>query len=72
MTENCLEIEDVLKFESLEACKGKKATFRYLGQPYKSPKLKFSVSGKKNVHLFDVMTKTSVLSDKNVPLKAFR
>ena len=26
-TENCLEIEDVLKFESLEACKSKKATF---------------------------------------------
>ena len=26
-TENCLEIEDILKFESLEACKGKKATF---------------------------------------------
>ena len=27
VTENCLEIEDVLKFESLEAYKGKKATF---------------------------------------------
>jgi hypothetical protein len=27
VTENSLEIEDVLKFESLEACKGKKATF---------------------------------------------
>ena len=27
VTENCLEIEDVLKFESLAACKGKKATF---------------------------------------------
>ena len=33
-----------------------------------SPKLKFSVSGKKNVGLFGVMTKTSVSSDKNVPL----
>ena len=32
-TENFLEIEDVLKFESLEACKGKKATFDWLGQP---------------------------------------
>ena len=27
VTENCLGIEDILKFESLEACKGKKATF---------------------------------------------
>ena len=28
LTENCLEIEDVFKkFDSLEACKGKKATF---------------------------------------------
>ena len=30
VTENCLEIEDVLKFESLEACKGKKAAFDWL------------------------------------------
>ena len=29
--ENYLKIEDVLKFESLEACKGKKATFGRLG-----------------------------------------
>ena len=34
----------------------------------KITKIKFSASGKKNVHLFGVMTKTSVLSDKNVPL----
>ena len=33
VTENCLEIENVLKFESLEAYKGKKATFGWLGQP---------------------------------------
>ena len=33
VTENCLEIEDVLKFESLEACKGKKVAFGWLGQP---------------------------------------
>ena len=32
-TENCLEIEDALKFESLEACKRKKVTFGRLGQP---------------------------------------
>ena len=33
---------------------------------------KFSVSGKKNVRLFGVMTKTSVLSDKNVPLHTLK
>ena len=33
VAENCLEIEDVLKFENLEAWKGKKATFGWLGQP---------------------------------------
>ena len=62
MTENCSEIEDVLKFESLDACKGSQ----------KSPKFKFSVSGEKNVRLFGVMTKTSVLSDKNLPLTLWK
>ena len=33
VTENCLEIEDVLNFEYLEACKDKKTTFGWLGQP---------------------------------------
>ena len=33
--------------------------------PYKALKFKFSVSGRKNVPLFDVVTKTSVLSEKN-------
>ena len=33
VTEHGLEIEDVLKFESLETCKGKKAAFGWLGQP---------------------------------------
>ena len=32
-TENCLEIEDFLKFESLEIFKGKKAAFGWLRQP---------------------------------------
>ena len=68
MTESCLEIVNVLKFERLEVCKGKKAVFGLLGQPKKSPKFKFSVSGKKNVRLLGVMTKTSVSSDKNVLL----
>ena len=56
------------KFGSLDACKGKKATFGYIEQPQKSPKFKFSVSGKKNVSLFEVITKASVSSDKNVSL----
>ena len=33
VTENSIEIEDVLKFESLEASKGKKAAFGWLVQP---------------------------------------
>ena len=32
-TENCLEVVDVLKFESLEACKGKKTALGWLGKP---------------------------------------
>jgi hypothetical protein len=35
---------------------------------FQSQKFKFSVSGKKNVRLLGVMTKTSVSSDKNVLL----
>ena len=68
MTENCLEIEIVVNFESLETFNSKKAAFGWLRQPKKTPKFKFSVSGKINVRLFRVMTKTSVLSEKNVPL----
>ena len=40
------EIEDVLKFDRLEACKGKKAMFGRLLQPQKLQKFKFSGSGK--------------------------
>jgi hypothetical protein len=36
--------------------------------PISEPKFKFSVSGKKNVRLFGVTIKTSVSSDKSVPL----
>ena len=46
MAENYLEIENVLKFESLEAGKGKKATFGWLEQPQRPPKFKFLSSGK--------------------------
>ena len=35
---------------------------------FQSPKFKFSISGKKNVLLFDVKTQTAVLSEKNVLL----
>ena len=38
---------------------------------FQSQKFKFSVSEKKNVRLLGVMTKTSVSSDKNVPLIYF-
>ena len=55
------------------SCPYKPLSFQTLRHPqflsnFQSPKFKFSVSGKKNVRLFGVMTKTSVLSDKNVPL----
>ena len=33
VAENCLEIEDVLKFESLEDGKGKKTAFGWLDEP---------------------------------------
>ena len=35
-TENCLEIEKVLKLESLETCKGKKVVCIWLDQPIKN------------------------------------
>ena len=54
-------------------CPYKPLSFQTLGYPqflsnFQSPKFKFSVLGKKNVRRFDVMTKTSASSDKNVPL----
>ena len=61
---NCSEIENVLMLQCIEACKGKKSTFGWLGQPLKLLKFKLSVSGKKNVGLFGVMTKASVLASK--------
>ena len=30
MTENCLESEDILRFEYLDACKGKKAALKII------------------------------------------
>ena len=38
VTESYLEIDDVLKFESLVAWKGKKAAFDWLGQQERSQK----------------------------------
>ena len=64
MTEICLEIEDVFKFDSLEACKGKKATVGWLAQPYNSQKFKFLSSDKQKVHAFEEITNESVLSFK--------
>ena len=59
--------------ERQPSCPYKALSFQTLRHPqflsnFKSPKFKFSVSGRKNVRLFDVMTKKSVLSEKNVPL----
>ena len=50
-------------------CPYKPLSFQTLRHPqvlsnFQSPKFKFSVWGKKNVRLFEVMTKTSVLSEK--------
>ena len=67
-TEIGLEIEDVFKFDSLEASKRKKATVGWLAQPLNSHKFKFSSSRKEKVHLFEVMKKASVLSEKKPPL----
>ena len=57
-------------------CPYKPLSFQTLRYPqflsnFQSPKFKFSVSGKKNVCQFGVMTKTSVSSEKNVPLSSF-
>ena len=62
-----------LACQRLPSCPYKPLTFQTLRQTqlqsnFQSPKFKFSVSGKKNVNFFDIMTKTSVPSDKNVPL----
>ena len=38
---------------------------------FQSPKFKFSVSGKENVRLFEVIREVSVSSDKNVPLTTY-
>jgi hypothetical protein len=48
VTENCLEIETALKFESLEPCNGKKAAFGWLLAALKITKIQiFSFRGKK-------------------------
>ena len=59
------------------SCPYKPLSFQTLRYPqflnnFESPKFKTSVSGKKNVRLFDVMTKTSASSDLNVPLTMFK
>ena len=46
VTEICLEIEDVFKFDSLEAFKGKKTVLGWLVEPYKLQKFKFPSLGK--------------------------
>ena len=80
MTENCLEIEDFFKFESLEACMGKKAIFGWLGQQIYRVALKitkiqmFSFRKEKcsSVWSYDktlLFSDKNVLSDKNLSLQ---
>ena len=64
----------VFEFSDLGCPSKQKAAFLPLqasklsNSPISEPKFKFSVSGKKNVRLFGVTIKTSVSSDKSVPL----
>ena len=65
--------KDVLASKRRSSCPYKPLSFQILRHPqflsnFQSPKFKFFVSGKKNVHLLGVMTKTSLSSDKKVPL----
>ena len=63
-TKNCLEIKDVLKFESIEPCKGNNAAFGWLR--HQNSNIQFQ--GRKMLHsLFQVITKRAVSSDKNAP-----
>jgi hypothetical protein len=59
VAENCLEIENALKFKSLEACKDSLKNHQNSN---------FQFQERKMFRLFGVMKKTSVLSDKNEPL----
>ena len=66
-----LQKDEHFTFLNLKICKA--LSFQTYRHPqflsnFQTPKFKFSVSWKKNVHLFGVMTKTSVPSDKNVLL----
>jgi hypothetical protein len=63
------DLNAALASQSRTACPYKALSFQFLRHPqylsnFQLPKFKFSVSGKKNVRLFEVMTKTSVLSEK--------
>jgi hypothetical protein len=62
-----VQIKPPFDFDSLEACKGIKAIFYWLSQPYK---FKFSSSRKWKVHVFEEMTNSSLLSEKKLPLVA--
>ena len=60
-----------LKFWKPRGLEGQKGHLWMVRATLKITKIQITVSGKKNVCLFGVMTKISVLSDKNVPLKNF-
>ena len=68
MTENCLEIEDLLKFETLEACKVKKiwlarAAFKIIEvQIFKLRKVKWSSVWRYEKNIYTIVTKTYLYS----------
>ena len=70
MTEICLEIDDVFKFGSLEACKGMNAKVGWLVQPFKKlPKIQILKFRKIKSSCFEEMTNAqAVLSEKKPPL----
>ena len=49
----CFDIDDVLKFDSSEACKGKTAVLSRLGQPKNHQYSKCQVQKTKFFHLFE-------------------
>ena len=65
VTEHCLEIEDVLKFENLETCRDKMAALGWLGQPYKNKNSNFWAWVSKMFVCFEIrMTKYQYLLTK--------
>ena len=67
MTGNCLEIEDVLDFEGLEACKGQEGHIWLARAALKITKIQIFKVRKVKCSSVWRYAKTSILSDKNIP-----